>query len=276
MTSRLISEHLQVTGAFKARGALNFARLNEADHYTSYSSGNHGQAVAWAARCLRRRCTIFVPCDVNPNKRAAMLAYGAELVEAGYTVDDRKEACESFTRADGATIIPPFDHPDVIAGQGSLMIEVLEQLPNFDAAFVPVGGGGLISGCAIVLSTLRPKIKLYAAEPEANPKTQRSLRTGKPVEVPFPQTIADGLRHRRLSELAWRILEDRLAGAFTCREDRIRSATVLLATRLKQVVEPSGAVSLACLAQYRDRFRGQKVVVVLSGGNSDLGHYQDP
>lgn len=269
------AEHLQKTGSFKARGACHFVkRRRGGGPLTTYSSGNHGQAVAWA--CLRAGldATVFVPEDVQEVKRSAILAYKAAVVKAGHSVEDRRRACEAWAAEHGdVDVVPPFDHEWIMAGQGTVMTEVLEQQPMFDSVLVPVGGGGLLAGCAVVLAALRPRVELVACEPEAAADAVMSLQRGHRVRVDPPQTVADGLRHQTLGQVTYPVIASHVTQAMACSENSIGLAMGLMASFLKQVVEPSGAVALACLLEHRARFQGKRVVLVATGGNVDLKRY---
>lgn len=266
------AEHLQKVGAFKARGALNFVLTQRAPSgiYTTFSSGNHGQAVSWAAAQTGAKAVIFMPEDASPVKVAAVKAYGGEVHHAGFSSVDRMQACMAFIETSKATLVPPYDHEVIIAGQGTGMLEVLEDLPLFDVALVPCGGGGLLSGSAFVLKTLRPKSQVLACEPENASDLATGLRLGEKQTIPFPNTIADGMRNLTVGDRNWQIIREHVAEGLTCSETQIREAMRLLVTFTKQMIEPSGATSLACLLAHRERFTGKKVVIYASGGNIAL------
>ncbi|MDJ0838323.1 MAG: threonine/serine dehydratase [Acidobacteriota bacterium] len=271
----LKAEHLQKTGSFKARGAMHFL-VNDPEPgevYTTYSSGNHGQALSWAAEQTGKKAVIFMPEDASPAKVAAVKGYGGEVRYAGLSSIDRMNACLAFEEESGARVVPPFDHENIIAGQGTAMLEVLEDLPHFDVALVPTGGGGLLSGNSFVLKTLRKNAQIYACEPEVAADVKASLESGELKSIAYPATIADGLRNLRMGERNWAIIEEHVDGGLTCTEAGIRGAMRLYATYQKQFVEPSGACTLACLMENRDRFAGKTVVVYVSGGNIALPDY---
>ena len=269
------AEFLQKTGSFKARGALHFllAHRGEKQTYTTYSSGNHGQAVCWAARLRNQKAVIFMPEDASPAKVAAVRGYGGEARFAGRSSADRYEACRAYAEGGGAVIVPPYEHPWIMAGQGTVMLEVLEELPLFDAVLIPVGGGGLLSGNAVALKALRPNARIYACEPELANDAQRSLQKGRLETIPYPATIADGARNLNMGGLNWEVIRRTVTEGLVCSETRIRSAMGDLARYLKQVVEPTGCLTLACLWANRERFAGKTVVIYASGGNIGLADY---
>ena len=266
-------ENFQKGGAFKIRGASNLvfslSKAELAKGLIAYSSGNHAQATAIAARHVGAACTIVMPLDAPRSKLEATRGYGASVV----TYDRFRENRESITAAiieeTGATLIPPFDHPYIIAGQGTAALELLEQAPQLDALIAPVGGGGLLSGCAIAAKSVNPEIRIVGAEPERASDTYLSFRSGKRVEV-HPDTIADGLRSPMPGLLTFAIIRESAEDIVLVSEDEIRAAVKFLLTRMKILVEPSGAVSAAA-ALFRKLPAGVKQVgVILSGGNVDF------
>lgn len=268
-------ENLQKTGSFKARGVSNFltSQTNKAAIYTTYSSGNHGQALAWGAREAGKHAIIFMPEDASPAKVAAVRGYGSQVVFAGLSSSDRFEACTAYAQKEGACVVPPYDNELIIAGQGTAMLEVLEEVPMFDAALLPVGGGGLLSGNAMVLAHQRSGSRVYACEPRLAADVQASLRSGTLQSIDYPATIADGLRNLSLGERNWAIVSRHVKEGLVCEEQTIRQVMALYGQFLKLMVEPSGAVSLACLWENRKRFAGARVIVYVSGGNIALPDY---
>ena len=268
-------EFLQKTGSFKARGAFNFCASDSSGvgEYTTYSSGNHGQAMTWAAVCSGKKATVFMPENASPAKVAAVRGYGGEVRFAGFSSADRWEACTAYAAESGAQVVPPYDHEAIIAGQGTCMLEVLKDLPHFDAALIPVGGGGLLGGCSLVLNTLRPGITVYACEAEAANDVQQSLKAGELRSIDLPDTIADGMRNLVVGDRNWEIIRRCVHGGLTCSEEGIREAMRRYATYTKSFVEPTGAVTLACLTANRALFKGKKVVLVASGGNIAIQDY---
>ena len=267
----LKAEHLQRVGAFKLRGAYNAIAALDAETrargVVAFSSGNHAQAVACAAAQLGITATIVMPYDAPSVKLAATRGYGAEVVRYDRYREDRREIGRQLADERGATVIPPYDHPEVMAGQGTVALELLEQVADLDLLVVPVGGGGLLSGCAVAARAVAPDIELVGVEPESRRAARDALTRGEVVEVPVPQTILDGqqtpeIGHRPLAVLA--ALVDRVVGV----SDEEAAGTVrLLAERTKQVVEPSGASALAAVLAGRIPVEGRRVGVVLSGGN---------
>lgn len=267
------AESLQKTGSFKVRGVLNFLDTQDIGSrgVACYSSGNHGQAVAWAARGRGFPAWVFVPQDATEAKVSAIAGYGGHVEEAGVSVEERRRACESFAASQGVCVIPPFDHRAIISGQGTVMLEVLEEIPIVDAVLVPVGGGGLLAGCAVVAKTLRPNVEVIACETSDADDACRSLASGKLMENPHPpRTIADGMRHQRLGDVNWEIIQGVVDAGLICTEADVIQAMKRYAQTFKQIVEPSGAVSLGCLMAHGERFRGKRVVLIASGGNVEL------
>ena len=264
-------EHLQKVGAFKFRGACNaIARLSDADAargVVTHSSGNHAQAVALAARLRGIPAHIVMPEDAPAVKRAAVAGYGGRIVLCAPNLDARETTAEAVRARTGATLIPPYDHPDVIAGQGTVGLELHAQAPDLDAVVVPVGGGGLASGVALALRELAPDVHVYAAEPAGADDAARSRAEGRLIPQTAPDTVADGLR-TSLGALTWPVVRDIVHDVLVVDDDAILDAMRLVWTRLKQVVEPSAAVPLAAtLHALPARYR--HVGVVLSGGNVD-------
>ncbi|MET9230862.1 threonine/serine dehydratase [Lentzea sp. NPDC003310] len=259
-------ENLQPIGAFKLRGALNaLARLeNRSSGVVAYSSGNHAQAVAFAARLHGVPAAIVMPDNTPPVKIEATKALGAEVFIVGIT--ERVERAEALVAERGAALIPPFDHPDVIAGQGTIGLEVLDDLPDVDTVVVPMSGGGLISGVATAVKSLRPDVRVLGAEPELAADIAESLRAGSLVRwdpLRRARTVADALRDGP-SALTWAHISRYVDDVVTVSEDEILAAVGGLARRARLVAEPSGAVAVAALEKV-----GGKGVAVLSGGNVD-------
>jgi threonine dehydratase len=270
----LKAECLQRAGSFKIRGAYNkIAQLPDAARsrgIISYSSGNHAQGVALAAALLSVPATIVVPEDIVPTKRAATLGYGARIVEAGTTSADRQARAEQLAREEGLTLVRPYDDPAIMAGQGTVALELLEQAPGLDALVVPIGGGGLCAGCAVWARTARPSIRIVGVEPEDADDTRRSLEAGERVTIAPPRTIADGLRAVVPGELTFPVVRQLVDDVVVVSDEQIRAAMRALLERAKLIVEPSGAASLAAVLHGQARVRG-RVGVVLSGGNVALG-----
>ena len=276
-------ENLQKVGAFKARGALHhLLRLTpkqRAQGVATYSSGNHGAALAWAARELGTTAMIFVPGDIPAGKRAAIESYGGRVVVAGRTSSDRRKACEAAAVQDGFRIVPPFDDPWIVAGQGTCGLEIVEQVGPAGAlkrVLVPIGGGGLIAGVALAVKSRRPDVEVIGVEPEAAASMSAALAVGRPVEIAVGETIADGLKPVQVGALTHALAARHVDRVVTVDDAAIRSAMRLLLERCKLVVEPSGAATVAAyLAGAVDAAAGGAAaggitVAVLSGGNVDV------
>jgi len=266
-------ENLQKGGAFKIRGASNLvfslSGPQLAKGLIAYSSGNHAQATALAARHVGAASTIVMPCDAPRSKLEATRAYGANIVTYDRFRESREQITAGIIEKTGATLIPPFDHPLIIAGQGTAALELIDQAPELDALIAPVGGGGLLSGCAIAARSVRP-IRVFGAEPERANDTYLSFRSGSRVEIRNPDTIADGLRSPVPGKLTFAIIRELAEDIVLVTEDEIRATMKFLLTRMKILVEPSGAVSAAAVL-YRKLPEGiGRVGVILSGGNVDF------
>jgi threonine dehydratase len=269
-------ENLQTGGAFKIRGASNLIlSIPPADlprGVVAFSSGNHAIAVAIAARHAGAAATIVMPQDAPRSKLETARAYGACIVPYDRLRESREAIAARILEESGATLVPPFDHPMIMAGQGTAALELLEDLPELDALIAPVGGGGLLSGSAIIAREMRPAIRLFGAEPADGNDTFLSLQAGERRAVPLPQTIADGLRAPQPGELTFPIIRELVDQILVVTDDEIRAAVKFLLTRLKILVEPSGAVGAAALlsGKLRGGTAGERIGVILSGGNMDL------
>jgi len=261
-------ESLQVTGSFKPRGAFNHI-LQHLERcrggVVTASSGNHGQAVAYVARCLGLPAVVVVPEDVVPVKERAIRAWGAEVVRRGRTTAERIAAAVELAKAMGMHYVPPFDDVDVIAGQGTVGLEILSQFPGVRAVLVPCGGGGLVSGVALAVKNLRPDVQVVAVEPEGAACFQASWRAGRRVRLDRVDTVADGLRAVEPGELTWRCASQYVDRFATVTDEEIRQAVVRLLREAKVVAEPSGAAAVAFFLGEP----GDATVAVLSGGNVD-------
>lgn len=268
----LKTENLQRAGSFKIRGAYNkIAQLPPRARergVIAYSSGNHAQGVALAASLLGVPATIVVPETIIPAKRAATEAYGAELVYAGTTSAERRDRAERLAAERELDLVPPYDDPDIMAGQGTVALELLEDCPDVDTLVVPIGGGGLMSGCAVLARAKRPKLRILGVEPDAGDDTRRSLQAGECVRISSPQTIADGLCAVEPGELTFPVIRDLVDDIVLVSDAEIRHAVRLLLERTKLLVEPSGAVGVAAALAGKIP-RGASAGVVLSGGNID-------
>jgi threonine dehydratase len=268
-------ETFQRVGAFKARGAFSRLTLLTPEERSrgvvAFSSGNHAQAVALAARELGARATIVMPKDAPALKVTATRGYGAEVILYDRVGgESREEIARRIVEEQGATLVPPFDDDAVIAGQGTLALELLEEVPDLDVIVTPCGGGGLLSGCAVAAKGLNPKIRLWGVEPETGDDVKRSLAAGHPVTIPLPATIADALQTTRPAERTLAIIAALTEGILTASDEEMRRAMALLAARMKIVVEPGGAIAFAALLHGKvPDVAGRKVGIVLSGGNVD-------
>ena len=266
-------EHLQAGGAFKFRGACNAVWAlsdNEAARgVVTHSSGNHGAALALAARTRGIPAHIVVPDGAVAAKLANIERAGGILHRCAPTQAAREEACAKVRRETGATLVHPYADARVIAGQGTIVLELLQQVPDLDAIVVPVGGGGLASGCAIALAALLPKACLVGAEPAGADDAFQSLQRGERITDVVPHTVCDGLR-ATIGEPNFALLRTHHVEVISVDDDAVLAAMRLAWAELKQTIEPSSAVVLAALLAQRERFAGQRVGLVLSGGNVDL------
>jgi threonine dehydratase len=273
-------ENFQRGGAFKFRGAYHTAaRLPPgqlAKGITTYSSGNHAQAVALTARELGTIAVILMPEDAPRSKTAATSGYGAEIITYDRYTDDRAALGAALAAQRDLVLIPPYDHPHVIAGQGTTALELLTDTGPLDMLVVPVGGGGLIAGCAITATTLHPGIRMVGVEPAAGDDTRRSLAAGHRITIDTPHTIADGQAATTPGELTFTITQRLVDTIATVTDDEIRHAMHFAFDRLKIVIEPSGATGLAALLTGRVTPLPRRVGVVISGGNVDSEHFAGP
>jgi threonine dehydratase len=267
-------ENFQTGGAFKIRGAANFLRsIPKADvsrGVVAFSSGNHAQGVATAARDLGVKATIVMPEDSPKCKMAGTRAQGAEIVLYDRFKDDRAEIGARIAKETGATLVPPFDHPWIIAGQGTTALELLEEVPDLDAIVVPIGGGGLMSGCSIAARHLRPGMQVIGIEPATANDAALSLAAGKRIEIAPPDTIADGLRVPMLGELTFSIIKQNVDQVILVTDDEIRAAVKWLLMRMKILVEPSGAATVAAALFHKLPAGINRIGLVISGGNVDF------
>ena len=271
----LKAECLQRTGSFKIRGAYN--KLSQVDPaarsrgVVSYSSGNHAQGVALAAQLLGAPATLFVPATIPAAKRAATAGYGAHMVTAGTTSADREVAALAMARANDLVVVKPYDDPAIMAGQGTVALEFLQDVPDLELLVAPIGGGGLMSGCAVAARGLSPRIHLVGVEAQDANDTYLSLQAGHRVQIAPPQTIADGMRALVPGELTFEVMRTHLNEIALVSDEEIVEAMRFLLERMKILVEPTGAVGVAALLAGRlAAARGRRVGVVLSGGNIDL------
>ena len=267
-------ENLQRGGAFKIRGAANFLMALSPEErvrgVVTFSSGNHAQAVAMAAAHLDVRATIVMPTDAPKAKVESTKTYRPQIIFYDRQREKREEIADRVARQTGAIILPSYDHPWIIAGQGTAALEMLRELPDLDTLAVPLGGGGLLSGCLVVARELRPRMEVFGVEPELANDWYLSLKKGSPVEIPPPLTIADGLRTPVPGAITFPIVKERAKGVVTVSEDQIKTAVRFLMSRMKLLVEPSGAVAAAAVLCQKLPSVGQSVGILLSGGNVDF------
>ncbi|MFI5960801.1 threo-3-hydroxy-L-aspartate ammonia-lyase [Streptomyces asoensis] len=272
-------ENFQRVGAFKFRGAYNavsrLAPEQLARGVAAYSSGNHAQAVALAARELGTTAVIVMPQDAPRSKRAATEGYGAEIVTYDRYTGDRAAVAGALAADRGLALIPPYEHPHVMAGQGTAALELLQEAGELDALLVPVGGGGLIAGSATAVKGLHPDTRVLGVEPEAGDDTKRSLDAGRRVEIPVPRTIADGQALHTPGELTFSVNRRLVDDIALVDDDEIRAAMRFAFERLKIVVEPSGATPIAALLAGRAGPLPRRVGVILSGGNIDTARFAE-
>jgi threo-3-hydroxy-L-aspartate ammonia-lyase len=275
-------ENLQRGGAFKIRGAYNrMAALTEDElgrGVFAYSSGNHAQAVAIAAGLLGTTAVVLMPEDAPATKLEATRGYGAEILTYDRHADDRVALGRRMSNEKGLTLVAPYDDPQVMAGQGTVALELLEQVPDLDALVVPLGGGGLAAGCATAAAALRPRVRVFGVEPEAGDDHRRSLAQGRRIALPaVPDTIADGLQAQAPGELTFEVNRLLLAGVVTVSDDQIVEAMRFLFERMKMVAEPSGAAGVAALLARRvpEGVKGRRVGVVISGGNVGAARFEE-
>jgi threo-3-hydroxy-L-aspartate ammonia-lyase len=267
-------ENLQRMGAFKFRGAYNaLSKLDAAARkrgVVAFSSGNHAQAVALAGQLLGIPATIVMPADAPAVKADATRGYGAEVVLYNRGAESREQMAARIASEKGATLVPPFDHADIIAGQGTAARELIEEVGALDYLFVPCGGGGLLSGCALAANHLSPGIRVVGVEPEAGDDATRSFRTRTLQRVENPQTLADGARTASLGTLTYPLVMREVHDMLTVTDAQLVEAMRFLWERMKLVVEPTGALGMAGAMLHASELRDRRVGIVLSGGNVDL------
>jgi threonine dehydratase len=270
-------ENLQRMGAFKFRGAYNalaqFSAAQRKRGVVAFSSGNHAQAIALAARLLQIPATIVMPHDAPRMKTDATRGYGAEVIGYDRYKEDRVAIGKRLAEERGLTLIPPFDHPHVIAGQGTAAAELMEDAGALDVLVVCVGGGGLISGSAIAARQLAPDCRVIGVEPEAGDDVQRSFRSGQIVHIDVPKTIADGAQTQRPGDLTFQVIQALVSDVVTVSDAALVRAMRFFAERLKLVVEPTGALAAAAVFEGKVPVAGKRVGIVISGGNIDPVRY---
>jgi threonine dehydratase len=270
-------ENFQRMGAFKFRGAFNalskFTPEQRKGGVVAFSSGNHAQGIALSAKLLGMPATIVMPHDAPAAKIAATKGYGANVVVYDRYKEDREAIGRDLAEKHGMTLIPPYDHPDVLAGQGTAAKELFEEVGTLDALFTPLGGGGLLSGTALATRALAPQCQLYGVEPEAGNDGQQSLRSGSIVHIDTPKTIADGAQTQYLGNYTFGIIKRDVTDIVTASDAQLVQAMRFFAERMKMIVEPTGCLGLAAVTQMKDALKGKRVGVIISGGNVDIARF---
>lgn len=290
MTSRTVNEefgaevffkceNFQRMGAFKFRGAMNalrqFTPQQRAAGVVTFSSGNHAQAIALSAKLLGIPATIIMPHDAPVAKVAATKGYGEKVVTYDRYTEDREKIGRDLAEKQGLTLIPPYDHPHVIAGQGTATKELIEEVGQLDALFVCLGGGGLLSGSALAARHLSPDCIVYGVEPEAGNDGQQSFRSGKIVHIDTPKTIADGAQTQHLGNYTFQIIQQNVNDILTVSDAELITSMKFIAERMKIVVEPTGCLGFAAARARKAELRGKKVGIIISGGNVDISRYSE-
>lgn len=266
-------ESFQRVGAFKFRGAYNaLSKLDAGERergVIAFSSGNHAQAVSLAARLLGIKATIVMPYDAPESKLAATREYGAEIVHYDRYSEERGDIGADLAEEHGYTMIPPFNHPDIIAGQGTAVAELIDEVGPLDAVVTPLGGGGLLSGSALAVRELLPQARIYGVEPEAGDDAVQSLKAGHIVTIPTPKTIADGAQTTAIGDVTFPLIRDLVDDVVTASDTELIDQVRFFASRLNVVVEPTGVLAAAAVASGRLGLQNKRVGVVISGGNVD-------
>lgn len=272
-------ENLQRMGAFKFRGAFNalsrFSASQQQAGVVTYSSGNHAQAIALSARLLGMPATILMPQDAPRAKLDATRSYGAEVILFDRFAADREALARLLSEQRGLTLIPPYDHPDIIAGAGTAAQELIQEVGPLDCLLVPLGGGGLLSGSALSVRALIPDCEVYGVEPEAGNDGQQSLRAGSIVHIDTPKTIADGAQTQHLGHYTFAVIQRDVKDILTASDAQLVHAMRFFAERMKLLVEPTGCLGFAAACHAGLPLRGKRVGVILSGGNVDLTRFAE-
>jgi len=270
-------ENFQRMGAFKFRGAFNalskFSQEQRKAGVVAFSSGNHAQGIALSARILNIPATIVMPHDAPAAKVAATKGYGANVVVYDRYSEDREAIGRRLAEEYGLTLIPPYDHPDILSGQGTAAKELFEDVGALDYLFVPLGGGGLLSGSALSTRALAPQCILFGVEPEAGNDGQQSFRSGEIVHIETPKTIADGAQTQHLGNYTFGIIKRDVNDILTASDAGLVSAMTFFAARMKMLVEPTGCLGLAAALNMKESLQGKRVGVLISGGNIDLERF---
>ncbi len=270
-------ENFQRMGAFKFRGAYNaiaqFSPEQLANGVIAFSSGNHAQAIALAARLIGTKAVVVMPEDAPEIKITATRGYGGEIVLYDRYKQDREAIGRRLAEERTLTLIPPYDHPHVIAGQGTAAMELVEDAGTLDVLVAPLGGGGLLSGCAIAVKKMHPNCVVIGVEPEAGNDGQRSFRSGQIVHIDPPKTIADGAQTQHLGQYTFPIIRQLVSDIVTVSDDQMVKAMMFFAGRMKMIVEPTGCLAAAAVFEKKIQISGKRVGIVLSGGNIDLSRF---
>ncbi|MES3002378.1 MAG: threo-3-hydroxy-L-aspartate ammonia-lyase [Pseudomonadota bacterium] len=270
-------ENFQRMGAFKFRGAFNalskFDATQRKAGVLAFSSGNHAQAIALSARLLGIPATILMPLDAPRAKMEATRGYGAEVITFDRYKEDREALSAKIASERGMTLIPPYDHPDVIAGQGTAARELFEEVGELDVLLVPLGGGGLLSGTALATREMSPRCKLYGVEPEAGDDGRQSFRKGEIVTIPTPQTLADGAQTQHLGEYTFAVIRKNVDDVLVASDAQLVEAMRFFAERMKMIVEPTGCLGFAAARHVGLGLKGKRVGVIISGGNVDVARF---
>src|SRR3569832_2029262 len=270
-------ENFQRMGAFKFRGAVNalskFTPEQKRAGVIAFSSGNHAQAIALAARLLGMPAVILMPLDAPSAKLEATRGYGAEVITFDRYQVDREALTKQVAAERGMTLIPPFDHPDVIAGQGTAAKELIEEVGELDFLFAPLGGGGLLSGTLLAAKALSPNCNVYGVEPEAGNDGQQSLRKGEIVDIPVPRTIADGAQTQHLGDTTFGVIRRDVTDILTATDDQLVQCMRFFAERMKMIVEPTGCLGFAGARFGGVDIKGKRVGIIISGGNVDIARF---
>ena len=288
MTSRTVNEefgaevffkceNFQRMGAFKFRGAMNalrqFTPQQRAAGVVTFSSGNHAQAIALSAKLLGIPATIIMPHDAPAAKVTATKGYGGNVVIYDRYTEDREKIGQDLAEKQGLTLIPPYDHPHVIAGQGTATKELIEEVGPLDALFVCLGGGGLLSGSALAARHLSPDCMIYGVEHEAGNDGQQSFRSGNIVHIDTPKTIADGAQTQHLGQYTFAIIQQNVNDILTVSDTELVTAMKFIAERMKIVVEPTGCLGFAAARARKSELQGKRIGIIISGGNVDISRY---
>lgn len=272
-------ENFQRIGAFKFRGAYNalscFTPQQRERGVVAYSSGNHAQAIALSAQLLGIPAVIVMPKDAPAIKVQATRGYGAEIIHYDRYTEDREVIGQQLAHERGLTLIPPYDHLDIMAGQGTAAKELIEQVGTLDVLLVPLGGGGLLSGCAIAAKHLAPRCKVIGVEPEAGNDAQQSLHKGRIVHIETPVTIADGAQTQHLGQYTFEVLQHTVDDILTVSDAQLIVAMKFFASRMKMIVEPTGCLGAAAAFEKKLDLDGKRVGIIISGGNVDLRRFAD-